>query len=423
MGTAWERVKARIRIFFSIDFIPKSFRLFTVVHTGLIVSTLFSGQFINLFFLNIVDDIHIVMIFTMITYATSGVMMLAAAVFLRYCSPKTVMRIGFSFYIIQYILLLVLREKSVTVMPLMGILQGSGGAFYWINYFYLYTEYTQNENRDVSGAFIGLATSVSQLTVPLLSGFIISRFVGFKGYIIVFFLAFVSMIFSSSFSTRLPKIQPNYEVRSKPLHLQAIKLVFSDKRYLTGFLTETTRGVREGIILFLLNVVLFKLIKSELVVGVNSFLSAFLGICGIWAMGKILNPGNRIKAMTISITLLIAFGLLLVLKSNAATVILFSSINAAVYPFFTYPEINIFLLLLQKLPGSAKYQPEMYGIREVFLATGRCAGVILFLLLPRDYWELYAAALVGVTAFQYITILLCKRSEKIIKELSGCEEN
>lgn len=421
MGVILKRLNAHLRVLFSIDFIPKDFRRFSVVHTGFIISTLFSGTFIHIFLTRLADDIHVVMTFTMIVYATSGVMMLVAAVFLRLRPPDFLMKIGFGFYLVLFALLIALRENSVKVMPLMAVLQGSGSAFYWICYFYLYTEYTTNNNRDVSGSFIALLTSLSQITVPLLSGFIISRFVGFGGYIVVFSLAFVAMLFAASFSTTLATVEPAFVMFSRPKHVRALKLILKDKRYLRGFLAEGSKGVRDGVFQFFLNVILFKLVRNELLVGFNTFLSAFVGLVGIWLMSKILRPEIRIKAMTIAVAILLFFGLVFVFEMNAVTVILLNVANAGVYPYFSYSEINIFLYLLQKMPYTAECQPEMFGFRELFLGLGRCAGIGLLVLLPRDNWRVYGIAMVGLTVFQIVTVLLCKRCVKDIEELSGGE--
>lgn len=421
MGVVLKRLNAKLRVLFSIDFIPKDFRRFSVVHTGFIISTLFSGTFIQIFLTRLADNIHVVMTFTMITYSTSGVMMLLAAVFLRYRSPDFIMKIGFGFYLLLFTLLIILKEDSVKVMPLMGLLQGSGSAFYWINYFYLYTEYTTNNNRDVSGSFIALLTSLSQITVPLLSGFIISRFVGFGGYIVVFSLAFLAMLFAATFSATLATVEPAFAKFSRPKHIKAAKLILKDKRYLRGFLAEGSKGVRDGVFQFFLNIILFKLVRDELLVGFNTFLSAFVGLVGIWLMSRILKPEIRIKAMSVAVVVLLFFGLVFVFKMHAVTVILLNVVNAGAYPYFSYSETNIFLYLLQKMPYTAECQPEMFGFRELFLGLGRCTGIGLLVLLPRDNWQLYGIAMVGLTVFQIVTVLLCKSCVKDIEELSGGE--
>lgn len=411
-----------MRVLLSIDFIPVNFRRFSVVHTGFIVSTLFSGTFIHIFLTRLADNIYVVMLFSMIVYSTTGAMMLLAAVFLRHKSPAFLMRIGFGFYLALFALLIVLRENSVKVMPLMGLLQGSGAAFYWICYFYLYTEYTTNNNRDVSGSFIALLTSLSQVTVPLLSGFIISRFLGFTGYIIVFSLAFLGMLFAASFSATLAPVEPAFVMGSRPKHGKTLKLILTDRRYLRGFLAEGSKGVRDGVFQFFLNVILYKLVRNELLVGFNSFFSAFLSLLGIWVMSKVLKPGLRIRAMTAAVTILSFFGLIFAFRMHAFTVILLNVVNAGVYPFFNYSETNIFLHLLQKMPYTAECQPEFFGFREVFLGLGRCLGLSMLLLVPLDNWRIYGIAMVGLTLFQYVTVVLCRMCEKDIEELKASEE-
>ena len=186
---------------------------------------------------------------------------------------------------------------------------------------------------------------------------------------------------------------------------ELLRVIRQGRPYQLILLGDFIKCAREGVCGFLFNVLLFEAITSEAVVGLNTLLSGVASILGAFAYGKLIHTRNRILSFGASNTLLLLCAALLFVQMNPLTIILYSTLNAALGPFLMNPSFSI---CYQHVLGSKKSRAamaEFIGVRECFIGLGRIGGIIFTMRMPASTTG-YVLTIVLLTAVQYITMLL-----------------
>lgn len=128
----------------------------------------------------------------------------------------------------------------------------------------------------------------------------------------MFGLAFFIGLITSVGAIRLPNPKKDM-VRVN--HKQAFQFVLHHKVLLFSMLSEGCKGIREGAFGFILTILLYRLIKSEMLVGFNTFLSSAASILSFLIISKKIVSTNRIKYMELSVAVLLVFSIVSILQS------------------------------------------------------------------------------------------------------------
>lgn len=384
------------------------------MHFGFVTFTSSYGIFINTLFMRVTGSSDIVMWYNLIVYLLVGYLMSFAVFYTRKHNMLWSTRIGMGCFLGMYLVLFTVMDHIDLFMPLLAALNALSSGFYWLTYSALISHFTSDNNRDVALALIGLMGGIVNLCVPALAGYVIEAFEGYVGYYIMFGFSFAIALITFLLSFRLPAFCPE----AKKTHFKrAIRDSFRNPCWRSGMLTETVKGIREGTFGFFLNVLLFETVQSETLIGINTFLLGVASMISFWAAGKIIRPGNRIKCMMVSTTVLLLACLLLVVNISPFTIILLTIVSNLFGTFIINPVGSSFFLLIQKMPGAMEAQEEYWGIREVFLNFGRAVGVVIVMLFPSTQWG-YIIALVLLTFSQYFATFLCKRAITLVNSYS-----
>ena len=392
------------------------FYKFLRVHTLYLIFTSLPGVFINTFLMSQSDDVNIVLYFNCLMYASMALTMLFSSGISRKLSSNTVAAIGIIGFNLLYLALILLNNRAAEYFYVLGILNGVAGGFYWMSYSNLLTASTTNGNRDSAIAIISISGAVVTLLVPLISGFCISMIPGDWGYISVFGLALAIAIATCLTMTTLPKCEIK---RTSSQIGRAAKMVFTQKYWMCGMLGETMKGLREGAFAFILTVILYEIVSSEMLIGFNTFLSGVASIVIFVVMSRIMRPQNRVKYMALAIVVLTLAGILLVFFTNPFTVILLTVLNALFSGFIVNSANCVFYAVVQARPEGNECAPELFAVRECFFAVGRCAGILLIVLINMwsggsRVWQ--TISLVILTLTQFGTMWLNHKSMKMINE-------
>ncbi len=157
--------------------------------------------------------------------------------------------------------------------------------------------------------------------------------------------------------------------------------------------------------MFILNMLLFELVKSESLVGVNAFLTGVMSIFGAWAYGRLVTPALRVRYTLIATTLMFVCCLALSLLPSVATVMIFAMINAFFALFVVNTSANNAIDALTENALCRKALGELLSVREGFLAFGRISGLLVLMSFPDDINGVILAMLV-LTASQYLLAAL-----------------
>ncbi|MBW7573393.1 MFS transporter [Caproiciproducens faecalis] len=391
---------------------------FLLVHTEFIIFNGLPNVFINTFLMSQTGDMNIVLIYNCLNFFGTAVgMFFSAAVSHRFHSG-VVSVLGILGFCILYLQLIIFNTRAADYVVLLGSTSGLASAFYWLSYSQLFTEFTDLGNRDSGMAIISIITSVVNSVVPFLAGAVISGLGGITGYNTVFGLAFAIAILTAVGAMRLPKPQnQDKQVR----HKEAIRFVLKNRALLFGLLSEGCKGIREGAFSFILSILLYRMIQSEVLVGFNTFLSSLVAVISFLIISKRMKGPNRIHYMTAAVCALFIFGMISCLTMNPMILIAYTVVNSFFSGFIVNSSCGAFLDAVQVLPGAEGLRPELFAQKELFLATGRCIGIFIIMLMDwlsagSTVW--LSVSLVILTLSQIGTIAACRQAMKLVNEIS-----
>lgn len=168
---------------------------------------------------------------------------------------------------------------------------------------------------------------------------------------------------------------------------------------------EFLKGIREGTLAFYLNILLFELIQSEALIGANTLLTGLFSILAYWVLGKRLKPSNRIRYMAGGVTTMLVCTLILFVRMDVITILMFSVINAFFNNFLLSPGNGIYYSVVQKTCPTNTESAEFSTVKSFFLDYGRVAGVLLVMLMPKTtYGSVWGILL--LTVLQYAAIFV-----------------
>ena len=118
--------------------------------------------------------------------------------------------------------------------------------------------------------------------------------------------------------------------------------------------------------------------------------------------------------MLIGTLVLLAASALPAFSLSPVSLILYSTINAFFTQFVINSSNTTFFLLVQK-KSELSMREEYFSIREVMLAIGRVAGIVVLFCFPKVQLG-YVIAIIVLTLTQFLTTGLCKRATQLLKK-------
>jgi YQGE family putative transporter len=210
-----------------------------------------------------------------------------AAWIARRSSTAQAYRIGVLSFLVFFLAILILRDASVNYVLWLGAWQGFAIGLYWLAWGIFALELTGDSVRDqfLSTGLLGLGV-VSMLGGPA-AGWILSRWIGLQGYFWLFLLAFCVFFSSAILSLSLT---------SKPLPAGKLKYIWRirhPKGWPAILWTSLASGVRDGVLAYLVGLLVYEVSASEAKLGLFNGTMAFLGLIGATLAGRLLSPGKR----------------------------------------------------------------------------------------------------------------------------------
>lgn len=403
-------VKRKTAEALSLERLSEQYHTLMVNYVFLMAYATLESVFVNTLLYRVRPDISIVILYRGITYVASAVTIQIAAYLAQKKTPIVVIRTGGALYLLMYAVLFFGLDHMQYCMYLTATLAGAAGAFYWTGHNVLVSHYTTRENRDVGIAVLGVIQGVAALFVPVISGFVISAMPNPNlGYRVMFGVGMLLAAGQVYFQRRLePVAQARHESKLK----LALKLYRKKASYRLFLVNDFLRGFRDGTFGFILSMLLFQIIMSETLIGINSFLTGVLSITGSWAYGKLVTPSTRARACLIAALCLIGGCSLLFVSAGAPAIILFSVLNAFFAFFIGNSCGNCTFDVVTQNETTRSCVGEALAIRELALALGRVGGLFVMTVFPATITG-KVAAMMALTASQVVmagTITLTQRS-------------
>ena len=402
------------------DRLGHNYDAFLLVHGSFLISTRLPGVFINTLLLGESNELGVVMLYNMAFFLSGAVSMVVAAQVLHKTNSGVVAVTGVMGYNALYLALIVLILSGQTVSEyylILGVLTGVADGFYWLSYGNLLSDTTELQNRDSGMAIVSICTSVINLCIPLLSGWIISTVGSISGYLVVFAMAFAVSVVTSLLALRMPKSRHTGGDRVD--YRATLRAVNSNKRLHFALLAQGCKGIREGVFTFILSIVLYQLISSEFIIGVNTFVAALVSIVSYTLMSRVITRKNRVGLMTLATAALCAAAAVCLFRLDIFMIFVFTVVNSFFAGFIENSCYANFLDMLQKTHAADAHRPEMFALNETCLVLGRSIGIVIILVMSAvldSSLHTQIISLVVLSFTQFITVCLCRLSEKYDKK-------
>lgn len=367
--------------------------------------------FINTFLLKASDNANLVYIYNIILGAVQPFSMVVTVFFLRKTSPLISQRISFLLYGAAFLSMAVLGERAAQYYIPIAVVLSIAAGFYYVTWCLQIVSYTDDSNLYMSTGLINVVSSVISLTLPILTGLVLSFFVDFTGYRILFGFVLVLALLALFFSTRLAPLR-EFD-NSRQVQLKQVAGALLSDRSGRGVMTITVfAGIREGTFSFLITMLIYQFIANEAVIGLNSTLSSICGILSASLYGIFITPKHRGKSVFLAVSVTSLVLALLYLRLDAFTLIAFSLVNSLMSNFLSVPQTNVYYSVLQHLNSIRGKGAEVHTVREFFYGTGRVAGILLLMAMPAST-QGYVTAMLVLTLLQFVSGFLVQRLQKL----------
>ncbi len=348
-------------------------------NVGMNLSTIF----VSTFLLKADGDFYTVAFYYMLVYLAEVVGVFFSTNFSRKISPVALTRIGLILYTASYAVLLLGRERSTTLFPIIGILNGAGAAFYWTP-FHNYTQmYSTQQNIQYGMSINGIVGNVISLITPSISGFIISCFPDITGYIIIFVMTIVTTVCAALITRRMPS-QPQ-DHGENPLLGLFFKVLPKSRAMKNMVLQEIFRGARDGVFFYYLNVLIFSMTSNELVTGLSASARALMGIATFFVIRKCSSNSAKVRMYMVGtigffLATTVLFGIY-----NITAVVLYYIFLIIFSTLDTNGDTCVTFMIAESISTSSRSRRlETIAFRNCLFNFGRAISLVIYVLIPPD---------------------------------------
>lgn len=361
------------------------------------------STFINFLILKVNGKMEAVIVYNLFIQLSRPFFFALAGYIIKKHSKVLVLRMGVSSYMLFLLIALVSGKSLAAYSWLMGLIVGFAHGCFFISYNTLIMEYTEDYNRRYACSITAVITYFSTLMTPLMSSLIVYKYTKEnKGYAIVFTIALIINIISSITSFKIKKdvSEESYNIR------EVFDSVIKSKDTKLVFAAEFVRGIRDGVIIFLTNQLVYILTKNELLVGILSVVYFVITVTFSRIMRKI-NRENKWYFLSAGIVLINIAGFIVYFNLNIYTAVVFGLLGC-----FSTPIINsITTIAFNHISQNGNFdngRVEGLVLREFVLAAGKVLGISMLLILKFSLQNC-ATVLLAVSLSQIALIFLYKK--------------
>ncbi len=383
MGKA-ANILARISDAVGLSYFQESFISLLKMHSLYNLGANLSGIFLSVFLFQAADKAGIS------SFLLVGLFYLFSFIFEAFCnfiavsisgkvSTIWITRIALAFTTLGYIIMLVFPDEVSKYYIGIAFLLSIGNAFYWLPYHTYCVSYTNPLNRQKGMAIISMVGNVIVLITPLISGFILSRFTDFSGYIVIFTISALSFV-GSVLTMKGMHAEPTGR-KGNPL-IDIVKNEYKLKVVHSMSLAHIFYGIRDGAYLYYLGILIFDLISSEMLLGVGVALRSALAVLAWIIMGRFLKPQKRIVWFFISLIGSFALAVIMLLSSNVVLVFSVYVLDMAfVCVCYNTLQYTAYELTDYLSKSGTDRKLDSIALRNTSLNIGRVLGLLLFFAL------------------------------------------
>jgi len=389
-------------------------KIFLLINGLFTVANGLSGTFVNIYLWKSKNDLGNIGLFNFFNYLFIPIAFMVGGWLTKRKSATFSLRVGILFHGFFYFLILATGHNSANYVIQLGCVLGIAAGFYWVAFHTLSFDLTSRYNRDTFNSYNGMAGSISGMIAPIIAGYTITSLQNTSGYRIIFGLStavyvvimFIGLMFKTKKEENVFSLLDVYKKSTEPWkYIMLAQLLF---------------GIRQGVLAFLINLVVFITTKKEISIGKLALLGSFIAIPTFIVLEKVLKPRYRMCFFTGGALMMFLSIIVLALKTNIQTLTIYTVLNTIALPLFTVPLNSAAFNVIEKNQHNT-YRVEYIILQEIGLNAGRLLGTLIFIMLA-DMLEkpkITLAFLLFIGSVQLWTLLFRKKidfDEKVMDE-------
>ncbi|WP_042202016.1 MFS transporter [Paenibacillus camerounensis] len=341
-----------------------------------LLASVLAGTFLNVYLWKARQDYSMIGWFAFSQQVAVGLSFWLAGKWVKEHNKMNALRLGIAVSGIFYLLVLWAGDHTSRYIWPLGLILGVSIGLFWLAYNIIYFEITDAQNRDHYNGWMGLLGSLTGIAGPFLSGWLISRLQGQRGYRVVFLVSLCIYAAAAVLSFWLKKrksegaylwLEPWRELRRSG----------SGWRPVAGALLF--QGLREGVFSFLIGLLVYIAAQAESRLGQFALITSAVSLLSYYAAGKWFKPRYRSAGMLTGGILLLAVMVPLLWKFSYGTLLLMGIGTSLVIPLYMLPMTSTSFDLMGESAESAGKRVEWVVLRELSLMSGRLLGMLVFI--------------------------------------------
>lgn len=340
------------------------------------IISIFFGPFLTAYFLKISKNSLIdLSVYNIIVFFFVGFFGLILGYIIKNKFQVGIFRIGVILNAVYVLMIVILREKILSYLPLISFLYGVSMITYFYPHNLFLADKISNDIRPEYEFKRKTLTMIVGILIPVVLGSIISTTNFILTAMTILFISLIQIILSFF-------LKPTKGKNKKFTPYRSLKILLKNKDIKNIIKVDFFRGmtVSDGALEILITVLIINAFKTDLNLGIFSSISSLLIITLQYGYTKIYkNRCDKNIIIVCSIIPVISLLLLLILENNIALCLYYFCYNAFVNLLSFIMEIRLFNLSNMELIRNEN-KMEFWSLREVVLNLGRIVGYSLLLI-------------------------------------------
>lgn len=357
-----------------------------------------SNTFVNIYLWKQTNDLVNLATYNLAIYIAQTIVFTLSGGWAKRIDRIIILRTGVFFLCLFFLLVLFTGEKAASYNLLLGGVLGIGYGMYWLAYSVLTFEVTEPETRDFFNGVSGLLQSLTGMIGPFVAGYVITRMNNSHGYTLIFAVSFFLFLLAVVCTAGIKR----RAAEGKFGLMQPMKEIKHNAAWRNTVLAHVFQGIREGIFTFIISIWVFIVTNSELSLGTFNLVYSAFSFIFYYIATRYIKSRQRKMAIFISGIVLSLSVLLLLIKLNFTTLLLYAAIIGMFYPILFVPYLSLSYDVIGKARDAAKNRVEYIVLSDTATNIGRILSVAA-LLAAIGIWSVasipYVMFIVGIGPF------------------------
>lgn len=343
------------------------------------LSVALSNTFVNIYLWKVDKSYVAIGWYNLAVYCTMPIAFVIAGMLVHRIASVWALRSGILLHAGFYLTALLGGIMVARLPLLLGVMMGVAAGMYWFAFNLFSLRYTESGLRERFYGLNGVVGAIAGMVAPPVSGYLISvedRFGGLTGYHVIFGLSLALFALATLLSFRLRASRERGE-----FSLQVGFTALRQRPWRMVMLGCMVYGLREGVFLFLIGLLMYIATSSEMKLGEFMFLQGVLSFISFYLVSRFVKPQNRLTSLGIGAVCMAGTALVFLLPVRAGLILVYGSLIAVFIPLFLVSlQGYVFDGISQMSRNSGEHAVHVV-MREIFENAGRVTGIAVFLVL------------------------------------------